>query len=265
MTVNNILHFNISQDNDMPLYQQLLLQIRREIENGVLKPGSSIPSEMLLCSQYNLSRSTIRKALNQLVEENLIIRRRGKGSYVSDIKLNRNLNHLYNFTEDIIGLGLHPSSKVLENSIEEANESIMIHLNLPPTLNKVFKLVRLRLANNEPLLFETTYIPLYLCPDIVNINFSDTSLYNLLKIKYNLNFHKAIETYEAVKLNKKIATVLNTPVSTAAFKVQRIAYLDTGIPYEITNSYQIGKLCKFKVELYATPGKVNFQRETMIE
>lgn len=265
MSENNVLNINISYESTTPLYYQLFTQIKYEIQRGVLKPGDLLPSESQLCSKYNLSRSTVRQALNQLVEDNLIVRQRGKGSYVAKNKINRNLYHLYNFTEDITELGLSPRSEVLENAIEDASDEIIENLHLPEGKTKVFKLVRLRLANNEPLLLEFTHIPLYLCPDIVNENFSNTSLYNFLKTRHNLNLYKATETYEAVELNKKIAELLNCMVSTCAFKIKRIAYLDSGVPFEMTTSYQKGSACKFKVELYANQNKVNFSRETKME
>lgn len=265
MSSKSILNFNIIHESTTPLYHQLFTLIKNEIQNGILKPGDLLPAESQLCSQYNLSRSTVRQALNQLVEENLVIRRRGKGSYVASRKLNRNLNHLYNFTEDMFELGLHPHSNVLENTIEEATSDIAEKLNLPEGKTKVFKLTRLRLANDEPLLLEITYIPLYLSPNIDNENFSRESLYNILKTRYNLNLHKAIETYEAVDLSKETAQLLNCKPKTCGFKIQRIAYLDSGMPFELTNSYQKGAACKFKVELYANQNKVNFSRETTVE
>jgi GntR family transcriptional regulator len=261
---SQLLNFNLSQESTIPLYHQLLTLIKHEIQNGILKPGDLLPSEMQLCSCYDLSRSTVRQALNQLVEEGLVIRRRGKGSYVASKKLNRNLNHLYNFTEDILELGLKPSSKVLEHTIEQASEDIIAQLNLPAGKTNVFKLIRLRLVDQEPLLLETTYIPLYLCPNIIHENFSNTSLYAILKTRYNLNLYKAVETYEAVTLNMKTSQLLRCKTSTSAFKIQRIAYLDSGIAFELTYSYQRGNACKLKLELYTGQGKANFSRQTSV-
>ncbi len=260
----NTLKFNIIHESTVPLYYQLFTQLKNEIQNGTLKPGDLLPPESQLCSQYSLSRSTVRQALNQLVEENLVLRRRGKGSFVAEKKLSRNLNHLYNFTEDMFELGIYPHSQVLEHAVEYATGETAKELKLNEG-TKVFKLTRLRLANTEPLLLEVTRIPLYLCNDIVNEDFSNTSLYNYLKSKYDLNLHKAIETYEAVKLNKEMAQLLNCKSGASAFKIQRIAYLDSGIPFELTNSYQKGTACKLRLELYANQNKVNFSRETTLE
>lgn len=261
MSDESISNHKLSEESTIPLYFQLLTLIKRQIHSGILKPGDMVPSESQLCSQYNVSRSTVRQALNQLVEENLIIRRRGKGSFIANQKLPRSLNHLYSFSEDMLSMGMTPSSKVLENTIIEAPEDVISSLNLIPGQTEVFKLCRLRMANNEPLLLETTYIPLYMCPDIIKEDFSATSLYTILRSKYNLDLYRAVETYESIRLTKESATLLNCKKLINAFNIQRIGYLDTNIAFELTNSIARGDKCLFKVELHSNKNKVSFSRE----
>ncbi len=250
----------LSEESTVPLYFQLMSLLKREIHSGVLKAGDLVPSESQLCAKYGLSRTTVRQALNQLVEENLIIRRRGKGSFIASQKMPRNLNHLYSFTEDMLSMGLNPYSKILESTVMEASTDIKESLRLPDNKTQVFKLTRLRIANEDPVLLETTYIPLYLCPGVDGEDFSSSSLYNVLRTKYKLDLYRAVETYEAVKLNRDSAALLNCKQSTTAFNIQRIAYLDTGIPFELTYSIARSDKCMFKVELYANKNKVNFTR-----
>lgn len=251
-------------DSTVPLYFQLVSLLKRQIRSGILKPGDLVPSESQLCAQYEVSRSTVRQALNQLVEENLIIRRRGKGSFIANQKLNRSLNHLYSFSEDMLSMGLKPESRVLESKVIDASQDVIDALNLPFGETKVFKLTRLRLANGEPLLLETTIIPLYLAPGIVNENFTSTSLYTILQIKYNLNLYRAVETCEAIKLNKETGALLNCKPTAPAFNIQRIAYLDTGLPFELTTSIARSDKCLLRVELYANKNKVSFSRQITI-
>ncbi len=252
----------LSEESDTPLYFQLSNLLRQQIHSGILKPGDLIPSESQLCSQYGVSRTTVRQALNQLVEENLIIRRRGKGSFVASQKLHRNLNHLYSFSEDMHSAGLNPYSKVLESFMTKAPEKVLNALGLRHDgSSDVFKLSRLRMAKNEPQLLETTYIPLYLCPGIERENFSTTSLYNTLRSTYGLNLYKALESYESIKLSKEACTLLNCKSSSWGFSIQRIAYLDTGVAYEYTSSVARSDKCIFEVELYANKNKVNFTRK----
>jgi GntR family transcriptional regulator len=231
---------------------------------GVLKAGDLVPSESELCSKYGISRTTVRQALNQLAEERLIIRRRGKGTFIASEKIHRSLNHMYSFSEDMLSMGLTPSSKIFESTIVEASEEIKELLRLTENNCMVFKLTRLRIANDEPLLLENTYIPIYLCPDIVDVDFSSISLYSLLRTKYKLELYRAVETYESVKLNKDSSKLLNCRPSSTAFKIQRIAYLDTDIPFELTYSTARSDKCIFKVELHSNKNKVNFSRKMFL-
>lgn len=254
----------ISTESSVPLYFQLITLIKRQIHSGILKQGDLVPSEHQLCSQYGVSRSTVRQALAQLTEERLIIRRRGKGSFIASEKLNRNLNHLYSFTEDMISLGLNPYSKVVEKKIVSASNDIAKALDIMSENMSVLQLTRLRFANDEPLLIETTYIPLYLCPDIMNEDFSSKSLYDIFRTKYHLDLFRAVETFEAIKLNKETATLLKCSANSTAFNIHRTAYLDSGIAFEYTSSIARSDKCKFKVELFATKNKVNFSRKINI-
>lgn len=254
---------SVVQDDALPLYHQILSFIRQQIKSGVLKPGDEIPSEAQLCSLYNVSRTTVRQALNQLSEENLILRRRGKGTVVASQKLHRNLNHLYSFTDDMKALNLEPLSTILESSVQIASEDISKNLNIP-NKSSVYKLARIRSANNEPLLIETTYIPLYLCPDIDKQDFTKVSLYDFLRKEYGLVLFRATETYEAVKLNKIEAGYLRCAKSDPAFRIKRVAYLDSGFAFEYTSSITRSDKCVFKVELKTRKNQVSFSRQINI-
>ncbi|MGE5558928.1 MAG: GntR family transcriptional regulator [Bacillota bacterium] len=244
-----------------PLYHQLLLILKREIETGRLHPGDQIPPESQLCAKYGLSRTTVRQALQILADDNTIIRRRGKGSFVANPKLHRNLNHLYSFTEDMLALGLTPGSEILEKSFCQAPGPIAEALRLPPGDQKTFRLVRVRLANREPLLLETTFIPHYLCPGIDAKDLSSSSLYQILQDYYHLNLHHAAETIEAFSLDKESAARLGCKKGACGFKIQRLAFLNSGMPFELTSSVARGDKCLFKVELQTGKHKVNFSRE----
>ena len=255
---------DITQDlhrNPYPLHLQILNILKTQISTGVLKPGDIIPAESQLCKQYNVSRTTVRLAMEQLVEDNLIIRRRGKGSFVTSPKLKRSLNYLYSFTEDMLAIGKTPSSVVVEKALVKATTEISRLLSLPIEANEVFKLKRVRMADGEPILLETTYIPSYLCNGIMEEDFSKTSLYGVMRSRYNLFLHRAIEAYEAVKMDKETSRLLQSSTSACGFKIRRTAYLDSGIAYELTQSITRSDKCIFKVELFGTKNKANFYRE----
>jgi GntR family transcriptional regulator len=261
MTNSNIFNKEniVNPDNSIPLYHQILNYIRYQIQSGGLKPGDPIPPETELSKMYNISRTTVRQALDILAEENLIVRRRGKGTFISNQKINRDLNHLYSFSEDMRAMNLIPSSKVLEQSILKAPEDIAKALRLTSN-TEIFKLMRVRYADNEPILLETTFVPFYLCAGIEKEDFSGISLYSVLRLKYNLNLYRAVETYEAVKQSNLSAKHLACSLSDPAFYIRRTAYLDNDLPFELTHSIARSDKCIFKVELKSNTRHANFTR-----
>ncbi|MEN3185626.1 MAG: GntR family transcriptional regulator, partial [Atribacterota bacterium] len=176
----------IIEEGNVPLYQQLKNILKGQILSGVFKPGDSIPPEAELCRTYGVSRITVRQAVKSLVEEGFLYRKQGKGTFVTSPKLRRRLPKLYSFSEDIMELGLKPSSKLLEQAIIEADEELVELLRLPPSDHRVNKLVRVRMANDEPILIERTLIPVYLCPDLLKEDLEKGSLYTILREKYGL-------------------------------------------------------------------------------
>lgn len=253
----------LSNTSDLPLYSQLLTLIKEAILSGRLKPGDLLPSESELCTIYNLSRTTVRQAMSSLSDEQLIYRRRGQGTFVADQKLHRNINKMYSFTRDLASKGLTARSKIIEKKILPASDLVMDPFHLHEE-SKVFKLVRLRYANKDPLLLETTFIPLYLCPKIIEIDFSNESLYKILGTNYDLEFSKASESYEAINIPSDSASLLSCPTNTAGFKIQRISYLKNEVPFELTSSITRGDRTVFHVNMKADNKGVQFKREVNI-
>jgi Transcriptional regulators len=250
----------LTESNDMPFYQKILTFIRHQIQSGTLKPGDMLPPESELCNIYGVSRTTIRLAMDQLAEEKLITRQRGKGSYISNPKLQRNLNHLYSFTEDMKNMGLNPYSKIIESCLIKNTGNISEILKLSPD-SDIFKLVRIRYADKEPILLETSYIPYYLCSGILQEDFTTVSLYSMLQFKFKLQLSRAVETYEAIKLDKNTAKLLGCSPSSSAFNIHRTGYLDSGIPYEYTNSSVRSDKCIFTLELWEGKKQAYFSRK----
>jgi GntR family transcriptional regulator len=250
----------LEEQNNLPIYYRIMILIKHHIQTGALKPGDMLPPESKLCEIYSVSRTTIRQAMDQLAEENLISRHRGRGSYIASPKLQRNINHLYSFSEDMRSMGLTPTSRVVESAVVPAAGSIAEIMNIPVN-SDVFKLVRIRYASNEPILLENTYIPYYLCNGILHEDFSVASLYGILKYKYNLKIKGAIEKYEAGKMDKNTAQMLQSSSSNPVFIIRRTAYLEDDIPFEYTHSTMRSDKCVFTVELAEGKNQVYFSRE----
>lgn len=256
--------FQFSPDTTIPLYEQLTSYFRIQIQAGMLVPGEKLITEKEISDVLDISRTTVRQAMDQLVAEGLVIRYRGKGSFVASPKLKRPLNQLYNFTDNMNELGATPSSIVLTCNIENVDSFIHQKLKLPPNQTVAFHLTRLRCANNEPILLEDTYIPYYLCEGIEHIDFSNYSLYQTLANRFSLNLYHATETIEAINIGKMEAELLNCKLKSPGYKITRVSHLDNGVSFEYTTSITKADRCLFQLELYKnnspTKNSLDFQR-----
>ena len=231
------------------LYWQLYDILKEKILHGKYAPGEKIPSARELSETHKVSRITVEKAIEALVQENLVYRQQGKGTFVSSSKLHRNLPKLYSFSEDMWELGLEPSSRVLELRVEKADAQVRKALRLPENQLQITKLLRVRLANNEPILLETTYIPVDLCPGLTEYNFERTSLYQILDEQYHLSLGHAEEHYEITHMKPHEAEVLQCEDKTCAFSIERIAFLETDRRVEYTHAIGKGDRLHFTVKL----------------
>lgn len=243
--------FRFSETADVPLYLQLAAYLRIQIHNGVLQPGDLMIAENSLCDILSVSRTTVRQAMNKLVEEGLLVRYRGKGTYIANFKIKRNMNHLYSFTDDMKAIGARPGSKVIKAEVlKRCPEEIADILKLPTAQTPVFYLERLRLANQEPILWERTYIPYYLCNKIETFDFNKSSLYQTLYETYHLDMYHAKETLDAIVLSRSEAALLECPIKSVGYKITRISYLDSGFVFEYTTSVTRADKCTYQFDLY---------------
>jgi GntR family transcriptional regulator len=242
--------FTFSHANGVPLYTQLASYIQMQIKMGALKPGDKILPESSICETLNVSRTTVRQTMNALVEEGLLVRYRGRGTYVAEHKIKRNINHLYNFTENIKEAGASPSSVVLHNSVISADDVIASKMNLTNDQREVFFIERLRCANDEPIILEKTYIPYYMCKGIEKFDFSSLSLYDILNNYYGLNPYHAVETIEAILIEKDTSALLNCQTRDQGYRIERMTELDSGYIFEYTTSITRADKCVFKLDLY---------------
>lgn len=246
----------IYSNRDVPLYVQLKNILKNQILSGALKPGDHLPSENELGQVYKVSRITVRQAINALVQEGLVYRQQGRGTFVASLKLRRRLPRLYSFSEDMLELGLRPSSRVITQRVVEAEEDVAELLHLSGENKKVNEIVRVRLANGDPILVEHTYIPYFLCPDLVQEDLGQGSLYAVLRDKYGLVLVHAFETYEVGSIRKREAEILGCRRGLPAFLIERVAFLKNDVPVELTRSVARGDRLRFTVHLVADQAQI---------
>lgn len=245
---NPILHGEIQLGSKLPLTYQLMMIIKRNIVSNSLKPGSQLPTEEEFCKAYDISRSTVRNALSELEEEGLIDRVRGKGTFISKNKLRRKMEQVYSFTHEMVALGLKPSSRILEFEEVEAGDLSRIFRISPDDL--IYHIMRVRQANAEPLLLETTYVPVKHYGGITREKLEGGSLYDLLQDHAGIQPYNAEETYESIVLDKKVCQLLGCPAKTPGFFIERATRLANGEVYEITQSFMRGDRSKIVLTLH---------------
>lgn len=219
------------RDGATPLHAQITEALRLQIKRRELKAGENFPSERELAERYAVSRMTVRQALRHLRQENLIYHERGVGTFVTDRKLDVHTRNLSGFSEEMASLGLAPSSRVLRLKRESAAEQIADDLDLNPGAD-VFHLERLRLADDEPMAFESTFLPSALCPELDKIDLTKNSLYQILADKYNVRMHHAAESLEAAAANGFAAKLLGIKKGAPVLVVHRVVFTESNQPIE---------------------------------
>ncbi len=187
----NSFHSSVGQDEPYaPKYYRLKRVLREKI--GELQAGDPIPSEAELCQEFEISRTTVRKALNDLSQEGLIYTVQGKGTFVSPKKLRSTwVQQSGGLYADMTERGFKVSMRVLEVSVILAEENILQELRLSEGEN-VVKLIRLRFIDGKPFDIVTNYMPARLFPALENEDFANNSLYSILKSKYNVQFERGV-------------------------------------------------------------------------
>lgn len=244
----------IRRDSPVPYYYQLEEFLKEQIENGAWKPGQKIPSEAELCETFDVSRTVVRQALNELVHEGVLYRRRGKGTFVAEPKIRESLvQHLTGFYEDMVALGLNPSTKVLAQKVVSAPPKIADALGLEEG-EPVVMIDRLRFVDGEPIVLVITYVPEKLCPELINEDLSTQSLYAILEQKYGLELVYGHRTLEAVAASEEEAKLLEIEEGDPIVLLRSISYLKDGRPVEYFKAKHRGDRSRFEVEL-VRPGK----------
>ena len=230
-----------------PKYTHIIQHFVDKINSGNMKDGDKLPTEDVLCSYFNVSRITVRKALNELLNEGYIIKKHGKGSYVNTGIARMQLNSLQSFTEEMKSRGMTASSKVLCVSLLNADNIVSNKLQVEENF-KIYCIERLRLANGEPMSIEKVFIPYYLCPDIEKHDLSG-SLYDIFENHYNLNPKKADQCIEAIVGTKREQEILKIKLRAPVLKIERITYLSNNTPLEYVSSIYRGDKYKFYVTI----------------
>lgn len=229
-----------------PRYLQLRKHLLRAIESGEMEPEAPLPPERDIALMTGLSRVTVRKAIGALVEDGVIVQRRGSGSFVagSGAKVEQSLSGLTSFTQDMASRGMKVKSRWIERGLFLPSAKEIEILGVSPD-SSVARLARIRSADGIPLAIERASLPLDILPNPLLV---ETSLYEVLGKNGNLPV-RALQRISATNLNAKDADFLGVEEGVAGLKIERTSYLASDKVVELTQSIYRGDKYDFVAQL----------------
>jgi len=229
-------------DSASPLYRQLMQRIRADIASGVYPVHSRIPTEAELGESYHVSRVTVRKALAELTREGLLRRMQGKGTYVCAPRLKSNLREITSFHEACLMMGCTPGTKVISAQILPAEEDVRQSLSL--TEEECVEIVRLRLADDEPVMLETNrFAPRYAGLLREDLN---GSLYHLLS-RQGIEAASGMHEISLCYATAQQAKILEVEPGTALLQLNQVIYDQHGAPLHTSHQVIRGDRFTFRI------------------
>lgn len=231
----------LSRNTFEPLYYQIREHIREKINSGEYPPNSMIPSEAELCEIYDVSRVTVRRAILDLVQEGLLNRGKGKGTFVAENYGLTTVNGVQSFTQELLGLNMRPSAKLLSCKVHLAEPSLRQKLELAEG-EQVITISRLRLTNNEPCMVEVMNFPYKLVPGLEEKDLNQ-SIYHLLRDHYQCEVVFAQDIMEPIIIGEYESELLELSMPSAGLRTNRIGRDANRKPIEYSTHIIPGKKC----------------------
>jgi GntR family transcriptional regulator len=233
----------LDESSSLPLYQQLQRALRQAIESRVLGPDDALPAERDLADEFHVSRITVRKALEGLVAEGLLVRRQGSGTFVS-ARVEKNFSKLTSFSEDMRARGRTPRSVWLKKTAGSVTPEEALALRSSPG-TPVYRFHRIRFADDAPMSVEYATV---LASCLPSLDAVASSLYEALEHAGNRPV-RALQRLRAVLLTGEQAELLQAKEKDAGLLVERLGFLKDGRAVEFTQSYFRGDIYDFVAEL----------------
>ena len=236
----------LDEKSNLPLYQQLQRALRQAIETRVLGPDDALPPERDLAADLSISRITVRKAIDGLVNEGLLVRRQGSGTFVC-ARVEKNFSKLTSFSEDMRARGRKPRSVWLNRAPGTVTPEESLPLRSSPG-TPVYRFSRIRYADEVPMALEYATVLAFCLPSIDTVA---TSLYEALEETGNRPV-RALQRLRAVLFTAEQAKLLKAQERDAGLLVERLGFLKDGRAVEFTQSFYRGDIYDFVAELSAS-------------
>ncbi|TFW16473.1 GntR family transcriptional regulator [Duganella callida] len=237
---------HLNETSNLPLYQRLQRALRSAIEQHLLKPEDALPAERQLAADLEISRITVRKAIDGLVSEGVLVRRPGSGNFINT-RIEKNFAKLTSFSEDMRARGRTPRSVWLKRSEGTVTPDEAMRLRLSPG-SRVYRFHRMRYADDVPMCLEYATIVASCLPSLEAV---DVSMYDALEKSGNRPV-RALQRLSALLLNAEQATLLQAQEGDAGLAVERLGFLRDGRAVEFCRSYFRSDMYDFVAELNAS-------------
>ncbi|MGL4912060.1 MAG: GntR family transcriptional regulator [Romboutsia sp.] len=221
-----------------PIYKNIENYVMNLIESGELKEGDLIPSEKQLTERFNVTRMTVRSALNNLVNGGYITRRRGIGSIVIGNNIYDNISTISGFTREMENKGYTVSNKVIDLTIVQADEALKDKLNLSENDN-VWEIKRVRLANEEKVSYMVTYMPVKLFPNLSKEH-CNGSLYKYIEEECGYKIAMSEREVTSILSDEETENALGLDSKDALLYIAQVCKLQNGDIFEYSHTYHYG-------------------------
>jgi GntR family transcriptional regulator len=237
---------------EIPLYGKVEEVLASEIGRGDLKPGGRLPSEDELLARFGVSRITVRRAIQNLIQRGMLEIRRGLGTFVLAPKISQELTKLTGFVEDMDIHGRKASARVVSKGVVAANEIVARQLGITKG-TRVMRIERVRLADSVPMSFDETYLPLDIGEKIVRNDLRVKPIFTLLEEKYGFSLTEAEYKLEAAAASAQVAEALAVPKGSPIFRIERTSFTKGGQPIDYETLSYRGDLIRFVTRLARQP------------
>lgn len=238
----------IERMSAVPLYRQLFEILREEIASGRLKADQRVATEFELMRRFGVSRTTVRQTIARLRKDGLISVHRGKGTFVDRGKIEPELSALTGFVEDMQALGLSASARVLGVEEVRATERVAERLQLHRG-QRVTKVTRIRLAEQAPVSFEYSFLPLELGRRVAEENLEVSPIFSLFEDKYGIALGEALYRIEAARASRVVAEALEIERGAPILAIERTTHSTAGQPVDFEQMFYRGDRIRYTMRL----------------
>lgn len=234
-----------------PLYEQLKEILKQKINGGEFKPGEALPGERQLMDAYGVSRVTVRQAIGELVNEGLVYRQHGKGTFVAPQRIERPLARLLGVAEELALEGLEVEIRVIKTGIQESTPEVRQELQLVEG-EPVFCVTRLITAARQPLLVDKSYFPQIIGQLLQNVDLSNDLIYTQLEL-YGYKITNGRQKISAGLASREEAGYLQCKAGSPVLVVRRTTYVEGGLPIDFSHTVYRGDRYEYRINLQRHP------------